>query len=109
MLRTTASRLPSLSIRSLGQPTRARAAAAVVAPQLPTARSSTAVSRRWASVHVPNSGLDACPSPAEGVGKASAVKGKGKVWDSADEAIKDVKSGSLLLSAGAYLTCTVLS
>jgi 3-oxoacid CoA-transferase len=40
------------------------------------------------------------PCPAEGVGAPAVEKSKGKVWDSPDEAIKDIKSGSLLLSAG---------
>ncbi|RSH89104.1 hypothetical protein EHS25_002770 [Saitozyma podzolica] len=55
---------------------------------------------RWSSVSVPNSKLDSVPSPAEGVGVPAVDKSKGKVWDSADEAVKDIKSGSLLLSAG---------
>lgn len=112
MLRQTPriSSLPSLARRAL----HSRSSV----PALPATFSSTtgiigrapapfaSIGRRWASVHVPNSGLDACPSPAEAVGKAAAVKGKGKVWDTADEAIADVKSGSLLLSAGMSL-CTV--
>jgi hypothetical protein len=55
---------------------------------------------RWSSVSVPNSKLDSVPSPAEGVGVPAVDKSKGKVWDSADEAVKDIKNGSLLLSAG---------
>lgn len=64
----------------------------------PSAQSLASV--RWSSVSVPNSKLDSVPSPAEGVGVPAVDKSKGKVWDSADEAVKDMKSGSLLLSAG---------
>jgi len=49
---------------------------------------------------VHNSGLDSVPSKAEGVGIPATEKKKGKLWASADEAIKDLKSGSVVLSAG---------
>lgn len=39
---------------------------------------------------------------------ASSVKGH-KVWDSADEAVKDVKTGDVLLSGGRSLTSSCLS
>ena len=44
--------------------------------------------------------IDTLPSPAENVGDPPVSKGKGKVWDSAEEAISDIKSGSVVLSAG---------
>jgi 3-oxoacid CoA-transferase len=49
---------------------------------------------------VHKSGLDSVPSKAEGVGIPATEKKKGKLWASADEAIKDLKSGSVVLSAG---------
>ncbi|ORY35066.1 hypothetical protein BCR39DRAFT_516537 [Naematelia encephala] len=55
---------------------------------------------RYMSLAVPNSGLDANPSKAEAIGAPAVDPGKGKVWDDVDEAVKDIKSGSLLLSAG---------
>ncbi|RXK38277.1 3-oxoacid CoA-transferase [Tremella mesenterica] len=58
------------------------------------------VSKRYASFAVPNSGLDSVPSPAEGKGVPAVGGSKGKVWDNADEAVADIKPGSLLLSAG---------
>jgi hypothetical protein len=52
------------------------------------------------SVTVQNHGLDSVPGPAENIGQPAVDKKKGKVWDNADEAVKDIQSGSLLLSAG---------
>jgi 3-oxoacid CoA-transferase len=49
------------------------------------------------------SGLDSVPGAVENVGTPVAVKPYtegGKLWPSADEAIKDLKPGSLVLSAG---------
>ncbi|KAK4685230.1 3-oxoacid CoA-transferase, partial [Tremellales sp. Uapishka_1] len=40
------------------------------------------------------------PSPAQNVGEPLTTSDKGKVWASADEAIKNLKSGSVVLSAG---------
>ena len=52
---------------------------------------------------VPKSTLDDVPSQAESVGEpAVGDVRRGKLWDSADEAIKDLKSGSTVLSAGQY-------
>lgn len=45
------------------------------------------------------SSLEMYPSPATMVGQPAVAK-KGKVWESADEAVKDLKSGSMVLSAG---------
>lgn len=56
--------------------------------------------QRWVSMAVPNHGLDSVPGPAENIGKPAVDEKKGKVWASADEAVKDLKSGSLVLSAG---------
>ena len=59
---------------------------------------STSQSRK-----VPKSTLDDVPSQAESVGEpAVGDVRRGKLWDSADEAIKDLKSGSTVLSAGQY-------
>jgi len=47
--------------------------------------------------------LGSVPSPAESVGEPpikKSEKRRGKLWDSADEAVKDLKSGSVILSAG---------
>jgi hypothetical protein len=47
--------------------------------------------------------LGSVPSPAESVGEfpiKKSEKKRGKLWDSADEAVKDLKSGSVILSAG---------
>jgi hypothetical protein len=47
--------------------------------------------------------LGSVPSPAESVGEPpikKSEKKRGKLWDSADEAVKDLKSGSVILSAG---------
>jgi 3-oxoacid CoA-transferase len=44
--------------------------------------------------------LDSVPGPAENIGTPAVDTSKGKVWASADEAISDIKSGSLVLSAG---------
>lgn len=48
------------------------------------------------------------PSPAERVGGPGPTGRRGKLWKSADEAIQDVRSGSLILSAGASKTSTLL-
>lgn len=60
---------------------------------------------RWASTSVPNHGLDSLPSPAEATGQPAVDSQKGKVWDDVDEAVKDIQSGSLLLSAGTSAQC----
>lgn len=57
-------------------------------------------SKRYASVSVPNHGLDSVPGPAEAVGEPAVDKKKGKIWDNVDEAVKGIKSGDLVLSAG---------
>lgn len=44
--------------------------------------------------------LGSVPSPAERVGEPATEPRKGKLWGSADEAVKDLKSGSVILSAG---------
>ena len=49
--------------------------------------------------------LGSVPSPAESVGEPpikKAEKKRGKLWESADEAVRDLKSGSVILSAGEY-------
>jgi hypothetical protein len=46
--------------------------------------------------------LSDLPSPAEKVGVPAVDTSKGKVWDSADEAIKDLGEGLLVLSAGQW-------
>lgn len=47
--------------------------------------------------------LDSVPSRAEAVGKPAVDTKKGKVWPSAEQAIQDLQSGSLVLSAGKLL------
>ncbi|KAG7527498.1 hypothetical protein FFLO_06870 [Filobasidium floriforme] len=50
--------------------------------------------------------LGSVPSPAENIGEPpikqpnKEEKRRGKLWDSADEAVRDLKSGSVILSAG---------
>lgn len=47
--------------------------------------------------------LGSVPSPAENIGEPpikKEEKKRGKLWDSAEEAVKDLKSGSVILSAG---------
>ena len=64
------------------------------------AQTSQTLGLRWASTSVPNHGLDSIPSPAEATGQPAVDSQKGKVWDDVDEAVKDIQSGSMLLSAG---------
>ncbi|KAJ9113994.1 hypothetical protein QFC22_005812 [Naganishia vaughanmartiniae] len=52
-----------------------------------------------ANVNVPPSSLDSVPSPAEGKGHVSSAV-NGKLYPSADEAIKDLRGGITVLSAG---------
>ena len=46
--------------------------------------------------------LGSVPSPAEQVGEPAREPKRGKLWDSADDAVKDLKSGSTILSAGTF-------
>jgi hypothetical protein len=55
---------------------------------------------RGKSTIVQRSPLHSVPSKAEAVGKPAVDTKKGKVWESAEEAVKDIKSGSLVLSSG---------
>jgi hypothetical protein len=51
--------------------------------------------------------LGSVPSPAENIGEPpikKSEKKRGKLWDSADEAVKDLKSGSIILSAGEFMS-----
>lgn len=57
---------------------------------------------RAKSTVVQRSPLHSVPSKAEAVGKPAVDTKKGKVWESAHEAVKDIKSGSLILSSGQY-------
>lgn len=61
---------------------------------------SPAVRLRHASSSAPPAPLDSVPGPAEYVGTPAVSTSKGKVWPSADEAVSDIKSGSVVLSAG---------
>jgi len=65
---------------------------AIVAP--------TPLHSRGKSTIVQRSPLHSVPSKAEAVGKPAVDTKKGKVWESAEEAVKDIKSGSLVLSSG---------
>jgi hypothetical protein len=58
---------------------------------------------RSKSTIVERSPLHSVPSKAEAVGKPAVDTKKGKVWDSAYEAVQDIKSGSLVLSSGRLL------
>ena len=51
--------------------------------------------------------LDSVPSPAEAVGEPGVDTSRGKLWESAEEAVKDIRSGSLILSAGSLTWLTV--
>jgi hypothetical protein len=51
--------------------------------------------------------LGSVPSPAENIGEPpikKSEKKRGTLWDSADEAVKDLKSGSIILSAGEFMS-----
>jgi 3-oxoacid CoA-transferase len=70
-------------------------------PHFPSAISaSSSVYSRSISSSSPPSPLSSVPGPAENIGQPAINPSKGKVWPSADEAVKDIKSGSTLLSAG---------
>ncbi|WVF71038.1 hypothetical protein IAT40_005835 [Kwoniella sp. CBS 6097] len=58
--------------------------------------------RRWKTTNVRSekASLNSVPSSAEAVGETAMTSRRGKVWDSAEEAVKDLKSGSMVLSAG---------
>jgi hypothetical protein len=53
------------------------------------------------NVRVGTSPLDSVPSGAEGKGSVSSAV-EGKLWPSAEEAIKELKGGITVLSAGEY-------
>lgn len=102
-LRTSATRV----IQRLAVPSSRSLTALASSPhvrQYPSSRSPRSsyniTQRRAASFAVPNAGIDSVPSPGEATGVAAVDGSKGKVWDNVDEAVKDVKSGDVLLSAG---------
>ena len=94
----------SIITRRLTQTAVSSSSRTLVALRVPVARAAVQAAQvsnvRWASSSVPNHGLDSIPSPAEATGKPAVDTRKGKVWDNADEAVKDIQSGSMLLSAG---------
>jgi hypothetical protein len=83
---------PSTSVRSLTTLTTPRF-------RYVTPTTSTFISRAKSTI-VERSPLHSVPSKAERVGKPAVDTKKGKVWASAEEAVKDVKPGSLVLSSG---------
>ncbi|WOO78007.1 putative succinyl-CoA:3-ketoacid coenzyme A transferase, mitochondrial [Vanrija pseudolonga] len=89
-----------LALRTLRAAPALRALPRVSASRVVAARSFSA-SQRVRAVPAGFSGLDSIPGRVENVGTPAKVKETGgKLYASADEAVKDVKSGSLVLSAG---------
>lgn len=58
--------------------------------------------RRYRSTEPP-SPLSSVPSAAENTGTPAVDHKRGKFYESVDEAVKDIKSGSTVLSAGKWL------
>jgi hypothetical protein len=97
MITRTPRALGRLSTRSLSTLTARPAVLAlprhvVVAPFTLTSRAKSTIVER--------SPLHSVPSKAEAVGQPAVDTKKGKVWESAHEAVKDIKAGSLVLSSG---------
>ncbi|KAI9636562.1 uncharacterized protein MKK02DRAFT_45267 [Dioszegia hungarica] len=101
-IRALPSRLVSRSLPSSRTYSTLPSSLSTPLPRQPTVsrRQALPSNRRNASFAVPNHGLDSVPSPGEATGTPAVGGSKGKVWDSVDEAVKDVKSGDIVLSAG---------
>jgi len=96
MIIRTPRALPRTSIRSLSTCTFTRP---TILPRL----AQTTLQSRLKSTIVERSPLHSVPSKAERVGKPAVDTKKGKVWDSAYEAVQDIKPGSFVLSSGMSL------
>lgn len=88
---STVSSIRSLTTSSVGSLTRPRLVSSVPA--------ASHLFRRYRSTEPP-SPLRSVPSAAENVGAPPIDTKKGKFYESVDEAVKDIKSGSVVLSAG---------
>jgi hypothetical protein len=100
MITRTPRALPRASIRSLSTISLARPTL------LPRLAHVTTLQSRLKSTIVERSPLHSVPSKAERVGKPAVDTKKGKVWESAFEAVQDVKPGSFVLSSGTFPTIT---
>lgn len=88
-----------LALRTLRAPA-LRALPRVSASRVVAARAFSST-QRVRAVPAGFSGLDSIPGRVENVGTPAKVKETGgKLYASADEAVKDIQSGSLVLSAG---------
>lgn len=96
MITRTPRALSRASIRSLSTTTLTRP---TILPRL----AQTTLQSRLKSTIVERSPLHSVPSKAERVGKPAVDTNKGKVWDSAYEAVQDIKPGSFVLSSGTSL------
>lgn len=98
MISRTTRALPWASIRLLST-------TSITRPTLLAARPGyvTTLAVRSKSTVVERSPLHSVPSKAERVGKPAVDTKKGKIWESAYEAVQDVKPGSLVLSSGTVL------
>ena len=97
MITRTPRALPRASIRSLSTISHTRPTL------LPRLAHVTTLQSRLKSTIVERSPLHSVPSKAERVGKPAVDTKKGKVWESAFEAVQDVKPGSFVLSSGTFL------
>jgi hypothetical protein len=97
MITRTPRALPRASIRSLSTISHTRPTL------LPRLAHVTTLPSRLKSTIVERSPLHSVPSKAERVGKPAVDTKKGKVWESAFEAVQDVKPGSFVLSSGTFL------
>jgi len=93
--RRSVARSPTAACSSRALSNRALTARIIATPRQPFASP-----RRQLTSDAFRAHLDSVPSPAEAVGEPAVDQTRGKVWESADEAVKDLKSGSLVLSAG---------
>jgi len=96
MITRTPRALPRASIRSLSTISLTRPSL------LPRLTHVTTLQSRLKSTIVERSPLHSVPSKAERVGKPAVDTKKGKVWDSAYEAVQDIKPGSFVLSSGTF-------